>query len=625
MTAERWIRIDELFAGALKIDPAGRQDWLIAACGDDEELRAEVARLLDQDERAAQERFLTVPGSATWATDQTRTWDHAGDRRSPPGPEPIDFGETDPVAGLGGFSPKPVIAAGSRPHPLSEAVSVVRARLRELPMIHILTVVMAYLWRCMILGDNDRVLRYLDASVIAFLGGVLGLLWSRWRASLAWLQALELGMIGILAIRLATVEYRLVLRSSLSNDPMMAQFIVKNIVLLTAILIPSYGLYVPKNWRRAALVVGPLALLPFATLLVLFLRHPGAMGWLGRGWRVSETPRVLLFSFDATILLILAVASTFGARAISLLRRQIAEARQLGQYRLRRKIGAGGMGEVYLAEHQLLKRPCALKLIRPESVADPKSLARFEREVRITAALSHPNTVEIYDYGRTDKGTYYYVMEYLPGLNLAELVEQHGPQPAGRVVYLLRQVCQALREAHAAGLIHRDIKPSNILVSRRGGMDDVAKLLDFGLVRPMATTGESQLSGESQVLGTPLFMSPEQATGVGELDGRSDIYSLGAVAYYLLTGRPPFDGEDGIRVLMAHARDPVVSPSLVRANIPRDLERVVLRCLTKAPTDRFPDSESLERALGGCVCMADWDLGRAARWWRAADPVRRSV
>ena len=187
------------------------------------------------------------------------------------------------------------------------------------------------------------------------------------------------------------------------------------------------------------------------------------------------------------ILLILAVGSAFGARTISRLRRQVAEARQLGQYRLRRRIGAGGMGEVYLAEHQLLKRPCALKLIRPEDVADPKALERFEREVRLTATLSHPNTVEIYDYGRTEDGTYYYVMEYLPGLSLAELVERHGPLPPGRAVYLLRQVCLALREAHAAGLIHRDIKPSNIFAARRGGMDDVAKLLDFGLVRPAAT------------------------------------------------------------------------------------------------------------------------------------------
>jgi serine/threonine-protein kinase len=392
-------------------------------------------------------------------------------------------------------------------------------------------------------------------------------------------------------------------------------------VLLNSILILTYGLYVPKSWRRTALVVGPLAVLPFATIQVLTLQHPRAMEWLGEG-------RIRLFSFDALILLMLAAGSTFGARTISRLRRQVAEARQLGQYRLRRRIGAGGMGEVYLAEHQLLKRPCAVKLIRPGDVADPRTLARFEREVRLTATLSHPNTVEIYDYGRAEDGTYYYVMEYLPGLSLAELVERHGPLPSARVVFLLRQVCGALREAHAAGLIHRDIKPSNIFAARRGGMGDVAKLLDFGLVRPAATSRAAQLSGEGQILGTPLFMSPEQATGGRELDGRSDIYSLGAVAYFLLTGRPPFEGEDGIGLLVAHARDPVVPPSRVHAGVPEDLERVVLRCLAKAPAERYPDAEGLERALAGCACAGDWDQERAARWWQNADgrsPMRAIV
>jgi serine/threonine protein kinase len=320
--------------------------------------------------------------------------------------------------------------------------------------------------------------------------------------------------------------------------------------------------------------------------------------------------------FDAMILLMLAFGSTFGARTLSRLRRQVAEARQFGQYRLRRRLGTGGMGNVYLAEHQLLKRPCALKLIRTDDATDPRALARFEWEVRLTATLSHPNTVEIYDYGRAEDGTYYYVMEYLPGLCLAELVERFGPLPPARVVYLLRQVCGALREAHAAGLIHRDIKPSNIIAARRGGMDDVAKLLDFGLVRPAATVRAAHLSAEGQILGTPLYMSPEQATGSRDLDGRSDIYSLGAVAYYLLTGRPPFEGQDGIEVMIAHARDQVVPPSQVRPGIPKDLERVVLLCLAKDAAERYSDAASLERALGACACAGNWDQDQAVRWWR---------
>ena len=405
------------------------------------------------------------------------------------------------------------------------------------------------------------------------------------------------------------------LRFSQLGDMMTAPMVLKNVVLLTAVLILTYGLYVPKTSRRAALVSWPLALLPFATLSVLALRHPAAMAWLWEGWLDSQTPRALLFGFDALILAILAVGSAYGARTIFRLRREVAEARQLGQYRLKQQIGAGGMAEVYLAEHQLLKRPCAVKLIRP-GVTDPRALQRFEREVRLTARLSHPNTVEIYDYGRTEDGTYYYVMEYLKGLSLAELVNRHGPLPPGRVVYLLRQVCGALRKAHAAGLIHRDIKPSNIFAARPGGLGDVAKLLDFGLVLPAAILGEATLTGERQILGTPHYMSPEQAKGGHELDGRSDIYSLGAVAYYLLTGRPPFQANGRTAVLIAHARDPVEPPSRVRPGIPEDLERVVLRCLAKPPDQRFPDAEALEQALGACACAGDWDQGRAARWWQ---------
>jgi serine/threonine-protein kinase len=406
------------------------------------------------------------------------------------------------------------------------------------------------------------------------------------------------------------------LRFSQRGDMMTAPMVLKSVVLLTAVLIVTYGLYVPKTWRRAALVAAPLALMPFATLSILALEHPAAMAWLWEGWLDSQTPRALLFGLDALILAILAVGSAYGARTIFRLRRQVAEARHLGQYRLKRRIGGGGMAEVYLAEHQLLKRPCAVKLIRPGVETDPRAIQRLEREVRLTARLSHPNTVEVYDYGQTEDGTYYYVMEHLKGLDLAELVHRHGPLLPGRVVYLLRQVCGALREAHAAGLIHRDIKPSNIFAARPGGLGDVAKVLDFGLVLPAEILGEAALTEETQIVGTPHYMSPEQAEGSRKLDERSDIYSLGAVAYYLLTGRPPFQADGKTAVLIAHARDPVEPPSRVRPGIPEDLERVVLRCLAKPPRKRFPDAEAMEQALGACACAGDWDQGRATQWWQ---------
>jgi eukaryotic-like serine/threonine-protein kinase len=622
MTPHRWRQIGELFEAAVRIAPAGREAWLRAACGEDDDLRAEVGRLLAQDERANRVGFLTPPGPPAPPSDRTASW-HPHIEAHPSEPGPSGRSGDAHADEAGGFTPRQAIAPQAGRHTISEPPDVVRARLRELPIIYILILAASALWRRAVIGEEDLTLYRIDALVILALVGLIALLWSRRPIPLAWLKALELGMIGLLAGRVAFGQYRVMLEFSLRGDKLVAQLVLKNIVLLTSVLILTYGLYVPKSWRRAALVVGPLALLPFATLGVLTLRHPAAMVWLREGWVYSKTPRALLFTFDGLILIILAVGATYGARTISRLRRQVAEARQLGQYRLGQQIGAGGMGEVYLAEHLLLKRPCAVKLIRPGGVTDPRALERFEREVRLTATLSHPNTVEIYDYGRAEDGTYYYVMEYLDGLSLAELVEGHGPLPPGRVVFLLRQVCGALREAHAAGLIHRDIKPSNIFAARRGGMGDVAKLLDFGLVLPRASSDAAHLSGDGQILGTPLFMSPEQATGGRELDGRSDIYSLGTVAYFLLTGRPPFEGDGGIEVLIAHARDPVVPPSWVHAGIPDDLEQVVLRCLAKVPAERFPDADSLGRALGECACVGDWDQDRAARWWQ--DPTRATA
>jgi hypothetical protein len=432
-------------------------------------------------------------------------------------------------------------------------------------------------------------------------------------------------MIAILAGLFSLTQYHNMVNLSIRGEPMAAWSSLKNNVLFTAILILTFGLYVPKGWRRAAAVGGVLAILPCATLLALELLHPLEMAWLTRGWIGNGITPLQLSTFDALLLAILAGGTAYGANVISGLRRQIVEARQLGQYHLKRKLGSGGMGEVYLAEHGLLKRPCAVKLLRPGGAADARALELFEREVRLTAKLSHWNTVEIFDYGRTEDGTYYYVMEYLPGLSLAQLVKRYGPLSPGRVVYLLRQVCLALAEAHGAGLIHRDVKPSNIFAARRGGMDDVAKLLDFGLVQPAHATATAfadlvpSAGWDGRILGTPLFMSPEQAKGSRELDERSDIYSLGAVAYYLLTAKPPFDVDSGIRAMMAHAHDKVSPPSRLRPEIPGDLERVVLRCLAKDPADRFQDAKSAERALAECASAHDWDQDRAAAWWRHAE------
>ena len=312
--------------------------------------------------------------------------------------------------------------------------------------------------------------------------------------------------------------------------------------------------------------------------------------------------------------------AVFGSYKLRELQQQAHQAQRLGQYRLKQILGFGGMGAVYLAEHVLLRRPCAIKLIRPDQAGDPRTLIRFEREVQATATLTHPNTIEIFDYGHAEDGTFYYVMEYLPGMNLEDLVERRGPLPPERTVHLLRQVCQALREAHGIGLIHRDIKPGNIFACERGKVYDVAKLLDFGLVKGFAMADDDAgLTREGAFTGSPAFMSPEQAVGRQQLDARSDIYNVGAVAYFLMTGQLLFDRESALQMLHAHAYEPLVPLRQFQEAVPADLQQVILRCLEKDPNRRYQDAASVDKALAACACAGLWTPERAEDWWRRQD------
>ena len=312
------------------------------------------------------------------------------------------------------------------------------------------------------------------------------------------------------------------------------------------------------------------------------------------------------------------VVSTVGSRIIFGLRTEAARVRRLGQYTLENKIGAGGMGVVYRASHALLRRPTAIKLLPPDRAGE-SSLARFEREVQITAQLSHPNTVAIYDYGRTPDGVFYYAMEYLDGLNLEELVRSYGAQPSGRVVAILDQVCGALAEAHGRGLVHRDIKPANIILTERGGEPDVAKVVDFGLVKPLsADDPDVTLSTTNLLTGTPLYMSPEAMVAPDSSDPRSDLYALGAVAYYLLTGHPVFESATVAEIIGDHLHRTPVAPSarLGRA-IPPDLEALVLQCLQKVPDERPESARMLRDRLRQCRSVTPWTNDDATLWWRA--------
>ena len=400
------------------------------------------------------------------------------------------------------------------------------------------------------------------------------------------------------------MQFRHLLVHAREDNPTLALAAVKSGILFMFATMAVYGTFIPNTWRRAALVVAPMALAPLVVSLILHLLHPELIEFTVRVASFEQVSEHVAHAADRR--------RRLGLRDA---RRQHPPGRGVRGPPARpvpapRAARGGGDGRGLPRRAPAPEAALHLKLIRPGRAADPRALARFEREVRTTAQLSHPNTVEVYDYGRTEDGTFYYVMEYLPGLSLAELVDRHGPLPAGRVIYLLRQACQALQEAHASGLIHRDLKPANIFAALRGGRYDVTKLLDFGLVKPIAEAPSLQVSREGAITGSPLYMSPEQASGGRSPDPRSDIYSLGAVAYFLLTGRAPFHGESALEVMIAHARDTVTPPSQVRTGVPFDLEHIVLRCLAKDPANRYQDAEALEAALASCESANDWDPHR---------------
>ena len=303
------------------------------------------------------------------------------------------------------------------------------------------------------------------------------------------------------------------------------------------------------------------------------------------------------------------VLATAGSYIIYGLRRQVSQAEHLGQYTLDRKIGEGGMGSVYVAHHALLRRPAAVKILPPERNT-PDELARFEREVQSMSKLAHPNTVAVFDYGHSADGGVYYAMEYLaPGIDLHVLVRTEGPQPADRTTAILAQICGALGEAHEQGLVHRDIKPGNVILCERGGMPDIAKLVDFGIAKAI---GESV----GEILGTPGYVAPEALTG-GRVGPAADLYAVGALGYFLLTGRRTFEGtpaEICAQQIRARPDLPSRAPAIV---VPSELEAIVMRCLAIDPTARFASAVELAAALRALAHAGDWDDARARAWWHA--------
>jgi len=320
----------------------------------------------------------------------------------------------------------------------------------------------------------------------------------------------------------------------------------------------------------------------------------------------------------------------YAARRIYGLRSDLSKARELGSYHLVEKLGEGGMGEVWKAEHRMLARPAAIKLIHPDAVKEEaesgatpgRHLARFEREVQATAQLRSPHTIEVYDYGLTGSGTFYYVMELLDGLDLQEVVTRFGPMPPERVTAILLQACHSLAEAHGRGLVHRDIKPANIFLCRLGRDVDFVKVLDFGLVK-RTKTQDAHLTQVGTFAGTPAYAPPEMAgVGVDEVDGRADIYSLGCVAYWLLAGRVVFSANTALQMLLKHSTEIPKPPSeYTLAPLPEELDQIVLDCLAKDPDDRVPSIEILANRLHQLQWSQQWTDEMALAWWQEHLPT----
>jgi serine/threonine-protein kinase len=337
------------------------------------------------------------------------------------------------------------------------------------------------------------------------------------------------------------------------------------------------------------------------------------------------------FLFVFPYLLIVAMAYV-GARVLFTLGNEVRKARELGSYRLLERLGQGGMGEVWRARHRLLARPAAIKLIRPlagPSIIGSEAASRFEREAQAIASLRSPHTVNLFDFGVADDGTFYYVMELLDGLDTERIVNKFGPMPAGRVIHVIRQVCHSLSEAESISLVHRDIKPANVVLCRYGEDYDFVKVLDFGIVKMIHEPGTADgvatfaaLTAEHVVHGTPAFIAPEQALGGLPVDNRADIYGIGCLTYWLLTGQLVFTGDTPMQLLVQHARAAPEPPSArTDLPIPNELDAIVLACLAKDPSDRPQTARELARRLDAVPIRGEWTPELARAWWETHQPV----
>lgn len=446
-----------------------------------------------------------------------------------------------------------------------------------------------------------------------------------------WIYALA-GSVGSLALAYAIGRFSLAPRSVLDLGLGLEVFTAALISLIsfyeisphaariswvTAVILvyPAIAPAAPRRVLAAGLLAASTDAVAFGIALLRGQPMPGAAG---------ETAGMLAWMLAPNYLC--ALLALVPATLIRRLGREAGTARELGSYRVGRLIDRGGMGEVYEATHRLIAKPAAIKLIRPELLTDSPGFAdmiveRFYREAEAVATLRSPHTVALYDFGVAADGTLYYVMELLDGIDLQRLVERFGPLPPERVSHILCQVCDSLGEAHLRGMVHRDIKPSNIVLCRLGLTADFVKVLDFGLVRHESTAAPG-LSAALGTPGTPSYMAPESVHGGADVDSRADLYALGCVGYWLLTGRTVFEGDSPVQIMYHHGYHAPVPPSVrLGAALPEEFEQAILAALSKLPTDRPGTASEFARRLGACALGREWDAARAQAWWEANLPA----
>ncbi len=462
--------------------------------------------------------------------------------------------------------------------------------------------------------------RILTSTVVA---AVTILLFAAGDLSLGRLRALELALFVAAGIQALEANHGLLLREAAGGDAGLLLSRWNLTALAFVLLMATYAIFVPNTWPRATAVIVPMGAAPIVLGALMRSRHPELDSLIQSVLTPSKITDVAFFLSIAVIVSILGVYLIDRFRSVAF------EARTANTYDLQERIGEGGMGEVWLAQHQTLARPAAIKIIRPELLGNgdksstKTATRRFEREAQATAGLRSPNTVEIYDFGVTGEGTFYYVMEYLDGLDLETLVERFGPLPPARAIYLLRQACASLGEAHTRGLVHRDIKPANIHSCRMGSEHDFVKVLDFGLVKQQETHGATQLTVDGLTTGTLAYMPPELAMPADLIGPTADVYALGCVAYWLVTGKLVFDQPTPVAMVVDHVKTQPTAPSTrSELQIPSALDVAILKCLEQDPADRFASMRELSDAL--CRIPLDgarWGPSEAEDWWALHQPA----